>query len=384
MTRGAGRANRVGAFGSVDKLATGYRARYFGPDGRRYKAPTLFRTKQDARAWLSLRHAEIVRKAWEPPEATSAPAPKLTFKTYSDTWLPARKVKGRPLKDRTAEHYRYLLDEHILPGLGTLPIGSITRDDVNNWYDKLSADTPTARAHSYGLLKTIMGSAVADGKAPFNPCVLKGAGSAKRAHKVKPATLPELEVLTATLPERFRLMALLGAWCAMRYGELTELRRCDVDVSDRTIRIRRGVVRTRKGFNSDGGPKSDAGIRDVAVPPHLMTAIEQHLAKHVGPQPDALLFPAASGGHLASAAFYRHYYKARDLAGRPDLRFHDLRHTGAVLAAQKGATLAELMARLGHSTPAAAMRYQHAAAGRDRQIAELLSTLVKPVGAPTE
>ncbi len=55
---------------SVDKLATGYRARYFGPDGRRYKAPTLFLTKAEARGWLALRHAEIIRKAWEPPEAT--------------------------------------------------------------------------------------------------------------------------------------------------------------------------------------------------------------------------------------------------------------------------------------------------------------------------
>lgn len=60
-------------------------------------------------------------------------------------------------------------------------------------------------------------------------------------------------------------------------------------------------------------------------------------------------------------------------AGRPDLRFHDLRHTGATLAAATGATLAELMTRLGHSTPAAALRYQHAAADCDRAIAEALS-----------
>ena len=64
-------------------------------------------------------------------------------------------------------------------------------------------------------------------------------------------------------------------------------------------------------------------------------------------------------------------------AGRPDLRFHDLRHTGAVLAAQTGATLAELMGRLGHSTPGAAMRYQHAAADRDKAIAEALSRLAE-------
>ena len=69
MTRGVGRRNRTsGVFGSVDKLATGYRARYYGPDGRRYKAPTLFLTKAEARGWLALRHAEIIRRAWEPPE----------------------------------------------------------------------------------------------------------------------------------------------------------------------------------------------------------------------------------------------------------------------------------------------------------------------------
>jgi integrase len=71
----------------------------------------------------------------------------------------------------------------------------------------------------------------------------------------------------------------------------------------------------------------------------------------------------------------RWFYKARDKAKRPDLRFHDLRHSGAVLAASTGATLAELMGRLGHSTPQAAMRYQHAAQGRDREIAALLSKL---------
>jgi integrase len=74
--------------------------------------------------------------------------------------------------------------------------------------------------------------------------------------------------------------------------------------------------------------------------------------------------------------FGKAFDKARAAAERPDLHFHDLRHTGAVLAAQTGATLAELMARLGHSTPGAAMRYQHAAADRDRAIAEALSKMV--------
>src|ERR1700756_2983415 len=122
-------------------------------------------------------------------------------------------------------------------------------------------------------------------------------------------------------------------------------------------------------------PKSDAGTRDVAIPPHLLPTLQTHLTKHAGPETDSLLFPAQHGGHLAPATLTRHFYRARVAADRPDLRFHDLRHSGAVFAAQTGATLAELMARLGHSTPVAAMRYQHAAAGRDQVIAAALSKI---------
>jgi len=100
------------------------------------------------------------------------------------------------------------------------------------------------------------------------------------------------------------------------------------------------------------------------------------------PAPDRLV----RSGHMSPSALYAVYHPARDKAGRPDLRFHDLRRTGAVLAAAAGATLAELMARLGHSTVSAAMRYQHAAADRDKVIAGALSELaaggtVTPISA---
>ena len=91
---------------------------------------------------------------------------------------------------------------------------------------------------------------------------------------------------------------------------------------------------------------------------------------------------AVAFGHLAPATLYRVYYPAREAPGRPDLRFHDLRHTGAVLAAATGATLAELMARLDHSTAGAAPRYQHAAEDRDKAIASALSELAAGTVTP--
>jgi len=193
---------------------------------------------------------------------------------------------------------------------------------------------------------------------------------------VQPATLEELQTIVEELPDRYKLMALLAAWCAMRFGELAELRRGDIDLRTNRVKIRRGVVRVDGKFIV-GTPKSDAGIRDVAIPPHLIPLVKDHLSDHTGPGRDSLLFPSSADGnhHMAPSTLYRVFYPAREAAGRKDLRWHDLRHTGAVLATQTGATLAELMGRLGHTTPGAAMRYQHAAADRDAEIARRLSEL---------
>jgi integrase len=222
-----------------------------------------------------------------------------------------------------------------------------------------------------------MASAVDDELISVNPVHIRGAGNVKRVKKIRPASIDELITLVEALPGRYRLMALLGAWCALRFGELTELRRHDVDLKSGVIRVRRAVARVPGTVIIDT-PKSDAGIRDVFVPPHLMPAIREHLRDHVDADQDALLFPAANHEkNMAPSSLYRVFYPARERAGRTDLRFHDLRHTGAVLAAATGATLAELMARLGHSTPGAALRYQHAADGRDQEIAEALSRLVE-------
>jgi integrase len=357
-------------FGSIRILPSGrLQARYIGPDGLSHKAPTTFDTKGDAETWLATVRADIVRDAWN-PSATS-PRKALTFGTYADRWLTARTLQAR-----TRSHYRSLLDRQILPTLASVPLRHITPDLVREWYATTAIDRPTLRSHAYGLLRTILGQAVRDDLIRANPCHIRGAGNSKRVHKIKPATLAELEAIVTAMPERYRAMVLLASWCGLRFGELAELRRSDVNTKTGILHVRRGMVRA-DGETIVKKPKSDAGVRDVAIPPHLLPVLRAHLLEHAEPGKDGLLFPAASGGHLAPSSLYRVFYRAREAAGRPDLRFHDLRHTGAVLAAQTGATLAELMGRLGHSTPGAALRYQHAAQGRDMEIAKALSALVE-------
>ena len=86
-------------------------------------------------------------------------------------------------------------------------------------------------------------------------------------------SVAELGVLTEAMPERLRLMVTLASWCALRFGETVELRRGDIDLSAEVIRIRRAAVRT-KGAYSITTPEVDAGVRDVAIPPHIIPLIE--------------------------------------------------------------------------------------------------------------
>lgn len=399
------------SFGQIIKLPSGrFRARYADPDKRRtssgepvrHNAPTTFETRQDAEAWLTDERRMISAGTWASPadRQYDRAAKPLTFGEYAELWLTGRKVRGRALADRTRDHYRDLLDSHILPTFRETPLVSIRPEMVDHWYERTLIDRPTMRAHAYSLLRTILGTAVDRNLiVTANPAKIRGAGNVERAHQVKPASLDELKAITTAMPERRQLMVLLAAWCALRFGELTELRRNDVDTKAGVLRIRRGVVRV-KATDADGtirhvrkvkAPKSAAGVRDVAIPPHLLPLVRDHLLQHTAPGRDGLLFPGRDEAHLSTSAFYGRaailtkggdvkrkghgYYEARRAAAREDLHFHDLRHTGAVLAAQTGATLAELMSRLGHSTPAAAMRYQHAAADRDQEIARRLSEI---------
>jgi integrase len=370
------------SFGRIEPRPSGrYRAGYIGPDGKLYRPSSTFDSKDGAVAWLAARRAEIQLNVWAPEMVERSVAKKAvpTFEDYAQRWLSNRKTKGEALRPTTRDHYRYLLDGTLNPVFGAMPIDEITVDDVNDWYESVGPGRASQKSHAYSLLRTILGTAASTRPKPlipFNPAHIRGAGNVKPAHKVKPASLQELETLVNNLPGKYRLMALLGAWCAMRFGELAELRRHDIDVQRKLIQIRRGVVRVR-GEMIVGPPKTDAGIRDVSIPPHLMPAVEAHLETFVGSSPNALVFPSSSQSsrHMQPSTLYKVFYQAREAAGRKDLRWHDLRHTGAVLAAQTGATLAELMGRLGHTTPGAAMRYQHVAADRDAEIARRLSDL---------
>ena len=298
-------------FGKIRRLRSGrWQASYVGPDSVRHTArtpdnrPLTFTTRQDAGGWLALRQAEILRGAWLPPaEPAPKPAAPQTLGGYATGWL-----AGRDLAGSTRRLYRVTLANQILPALGKVPLTEITPARVRDWHARLRTQTgPRQRAAAYALLRTILATAVADDIIAGNPCRVRGAGAAKRARPIHPATLAELEAIVTAMPPRYRLMVLLAAWCELRFGELAELRRADIDLRAGVVRVRRGVARTDDGRQVKD-PKSEAGKRDVTIPPDLMPLVHEHLIEHAGRGQDALLFPAASGGHMAPSSLYAVYH----------------------------------------------------------------------------
>ena len=365
-------------FGNVSKLPSGrWRARYpdpsyRGPDRAPWiNAPTTFLTKGDANAWVSAREAEIIEHRWRPAPPPARPAQ--TFADYSARWL-----AGRELKPSTIREYTGIM-KHLVAAFGTRYVDEIAGADIREWYATLDRTKPAARAHLYALLHNVLNGAVEDELIDVNPCRIRAAGTTKRLRKVQPATLAQLANLVAELPDRYRVLILTAAWCALRFGELTELRRHDIELADDDgaawLHIRRAVTWPTAHTPVVSTPKSDAGIRDVAIPPHLVPLIRAHIERYAMPGPDGLVFPNTEGSHMHHGSMYKVFRRARKAIGRSDLRFHDLRHTGATMAAQAGATMRELMDRLGHSTPQAALIYQHAAADRQAALAARLSAM---------
>lgn len=366
--------------GRVRQLSSGrWQARFPAPEwhpqaGRLFPAPQTFDTRFDAEAWLGAQVQDERDKAWEVPEPGSSTRPRL--REYAETYLAVK-----PLRPRTLAEYRRLLDGKILPDLGDRRIDRIEPSHVTAWFASLPADRPTARAHAYSLLSSIMNLAVANDLIARNPCRITNGGKSERKHEPVPATLEEIRIIHDSMPERYRAMVSLAAYCAVRFGELTELRRKDLDLEGEVLHIRRAVTKV-KGEFVIGPPKSKAGVRDVAIPPHMVEELKGHLRKFVPLDPEALVFPARQGGHMAESSLTTVFYPAREKAGREDLRWHDLRHTGATLAGAMGATVAELKARLGHSTTQAAMTYQHSDKDRDGAIAALISAKVIAEAVP--
>ncbi|WP_211342832.1 hypothetical protein [Actinomadura pelletieri] len=271
--------------------------------------------------------------------------------------------------------------KHIAPHLGGVQLGKLSTSMVRDWRSNLlgSGVSETMAAKAYRLLRAVLMTAVTEDKIlSRNPCQIRGPGTevtserptltvpqvfelaervgtrpvgnirkldsgefrlryrakggTMRRHPATFATRPDAERVLWELAEngradvvqddRLRAFILLAAFASLRWGEVTALRRCDVDTVKRTVRVRAAYVERANGEMILGPTKSRAGLRTVAIIPHL----EAHLEKYVRPDAEALVFTGVKGGPMRRSGFNKvtRWPFVVKAPGVPNLHFHDL------------------------------------------------------------
>jgi integrase len=245
----------------------------------------------------------------------------------------------------------------LLPLSATWTCAIFIQADVRRWRkERLAAGSkqerpfgPVTVAKAYRLLHAILSTAMDDRLIRRNPCRIKGAGqegSPERA-VIPLATLIEL---LDRVPPRYRALVLLATFASLRFGELAGLRRGQVDLDGCAVHVIVSTAETDDGRLIDDDPKSQAGRRRVAFPKEIAPELRWHLERFAQPGGEGLVFIGPQGGRLRRSTFRWTRPTARNAMGLPDLHFHDLRHTGNTMAAGQGASLRELMERMGHSS----------------------------------
>lgn len=351
-----GIVENIGARGST------FTANLYAAGGRVTKS---FGDLEAARVWLDRQRARARATSW-----SSAGRGTRRLDDAAVEW-----IGTRPIGHRTAIEYAATYERHIAPTLGRVRLMDLTPGQVRAWHSRLSRTTgrPTV-AKSYRLLRAIVATAVRDGDLAANPVDIPGAGAEHSPERPLLAPGDALDVVDG-MPERYRLAGLLSAFMGLRRGEVLELRRADVDLLRRTVRVERSAswISPSPGAPRErvvGPPKTLAGQRTLTIPAVLLGLIEGHLTAWCGAEADALLFTNGQGAPVTGDHLSHVWQRAAGAHGLAGTHFHDLRHLSATLAAQSGATTRELMSMIGHSTPGAAMRYQHAAASRQAELAD--------------
>ncbi len=312
----------------------------------------------------------------------------------------------------------WLCGKHINPYLGGVPLGRLSTPMVREWRAKLlrGSVSVSVAAKAYRLLRSSLATAVEEDKIlARNPCRVRGAGTERaperpvltvaqvfelaelvgrrpignirrlpdgryrlryRRHgtmRTAPDVYPSRPTAEAALwamskdgranydhDRRYRALVLLATFASLRWGEATALRRCDLDLAAGIVRVRSAYAERSTGELVLGPAKSRAARRIVGIPSSIIPAVREHLSLFVRPEADVLIFSGVKGGPLRRSNFNKmaSWPHAVRAIGAEDLHLHDLRHTGNHFAETGGASLKDLMARMGHDSERAAIIYQ--------------------------
>jgi integrase len=248
-----------------------------------------FRTEREAvRACVRAEEGLSLGKVGDPKRS------RQTLATYVETeWFPNHMIEAT-----TRENYRYVLNRHVLPGLGHMRMIEILPFHVREWVLDLQRTygvRPPSVREAKVVLDAILTTALND------QVVLLHAGRGVKtppvARKTKRIiTVEQYNAIYAALgDDLMRLLVETAIESGLRWGELTELRPKDVDLATGLLTVSRAVVELKSAGRPDGTrfvvkdyPK-DQEWRQLTLSAGLVDRIRDHVAGR-GLGPDDLLF----------------------------------------------------------------------------------------------
>ena len=276
----------------------------------------------------------------------------MTLKEYIVHWQEVYdKNQSRPT---TYAAHGYLFKNHILPGLGDIPLEKLTTKQVGDFLEERkhfgghrpeSPEYPGLGEHTmrhiHRLLQQCLDQAMRDGLITDNPA---------RAFRYPKPRKVSANVLTPSEVEDYldaaeRLghlpMFLLALTAGLRQRELIALKWSDLNVKKRTLTISEGRSMERRELVEYKG-----GTRSISLTPEVVKLLLEEHARHPS-SPLMFMHPATQRPYSPQMVRRLHSEIIRE-AGLDHIRFEDLRHTCAVLSLQNGVGVEEVAQMLGH------------------------------------
>jgi len=306
-----------------------------------------------------------------------------TVGRYLDSWLADVEPTVRP---ETLRSYR-LNVERVKPHIGRIRLDQLKAPAVQNCYTKLLADGLSKR--SVQQAGTVLHKALSDaqrlGHVGFNACDSARAPSpAKQEMRVLSAD-ELVQLFEATASDRYHALWVVLGTTGLRLGEALGLKWSDVDLTRKSLTVRRALQRqTGRGLQFIE-PKSKGSKRTVELLDLTVDALRAHRERQTFERKAALdrwhdqdlIFASPTGTPLEQGGIWKHWTAALDKAGLPHIRRHDLRHTAATLRLQAGANVKVVQELLGHSSITLTLdTYSHVTPGMQRESADALDALL--------
>ena len=297
------------------------------------------------------------------------------------------------VKDSTLTRYMIDVEQHISPALGDIPLCDLRTTHIQLFYNHLLKSGMSAKSlkNLHGVLHEALERAVLIDLIPknaSNACVLPKVKQAEM-HPLKEEDVPRF--LDAIRDDIFCDVYYVALFTGMRQGEILGLTWDNVSFDQQTILISHQLQRVRKNREYHFTDLKNGRARIIQPPPEVMTVLKkiQNTQKSLKELPDKnwrnefnLVFVNKKGQHLSCMTIYHHFKNIVDSIGRPEMRFHDLRHSYAVISLQTGACVKCLSASLGHATTAFTLdRYGHTTDRMRQDAADRMSAYIQSLSS---